>query len=72
MTKVRGKRRAALERAVRKLDVFIPRAAQVIRQTRARIIRGVPNSEGKILSISAGNYGGKLGPFHYHLRKLLA
>lgn len=28
--------------------------------------------EGEILSISAGNYGGKLGPFHYHLRKLLA
>lgn len=46
-----GKRRAALERAVRKLDVFIPRAAQVIRQTRARVLRGVPNSEGKILSI---------------------
>jgi IS5 family transposase len=51
MKKARGKRRAALERAVRKLDVFVPRAAQVIRQTRARIIRGVPNSEGKILSI---------------------
>lgn len=51
MKKARGKRRAALERAVLKLDVFIPRAAQVIRQTRARIIRGVPNSEGKILSI---------------------
>lgn len=51
MKKARGKRRAALERAVRKLDVFIPRATQVIRQTRARIIRGVPNSEGKILSI---------------------
>lgn len=25
-----------------------------------------------ILRISAGNYGGKLGPFHFHLRKLLA
>ena len=24
-----------------------------------------------ILRISAGNYGGKLGPFHFHLRKLL-
>ena len=22
--------------------------------------------------IAAGNYGGKLGPFHFHLRKLLA
>ena len=28
--------------------------------------------DGQILRISAGNYGGKLGPFHYHLRKLLA
>ena len=27
---------------------------------------------GEILRISAGNYGGKLGAFHYHLRKLLA
>jgi formylmethanofuran--tetrahydromethanopterin N-formyltransferase len=26
---------------------------------------------GEILRISAGNYGGKLGPFHFHLRKLL-
>ncbi len=25
-----------------------------------------------LLSISAGNYGGKLGPFHFHLHKLLA
>lgn len=51
MKTANGKRRAALERAVRKLDVFVPRATQVIRQTRARIIRGVSNSEGKILSI---------------------
>ena len=29
------------------------------------------SSEGGILRISAGNYGGKLGAFHYHLRKLL-
>jgi len=29
-------------------------------------------SAGEILRVSAGNYGGKLGPFHYHLRKLLA
>jgi formylmethanofuran--tetrahydromethanopterin N-formyltransferase len=28
--------------------------------------------EGEILRISAGNYGGKLGAFHFHLRKLLA
>jgi len=51
MTKARGKRRRALERSIRKLDTFIPRATQVIRQTRARVIRGVTNSEGKLLSI---------------------
>jgi formylmethanofuran--tetrahydromethanopterin N-formyltransferase len=27
---------------------------------------------GGLLRISAGNYGGKLGPYHFHLRKLLA
>jgi IS5 family transposase len=51
MKKARSRRRRALERAVRKLDLFIPRAQQVIRQTRARILRGVANSEGKLLSI---------------------
>jgi formylmethanofuran--tetrahydromethanopterin N-formyltransferase len=25
-----------------------------------------------VLAISAGNYGGKLGKFHFHLRKLLS
>ena len=25
-----------------------------------------------VLGISAGNYGGKLGPFHLHLHKLLS
>ena len=24
-----------------------------------------------IVSVSAGNYGGKLGPHHFHLRKIL-
>lgn len=28
--------------------------------------------EGGLLRISAGNYGGKLGPFHFHLHRLLA
>jgi formylmethanofuran--tetrahydromethanopterin N-formyltransferase len=28
-------------------------------------------SEAGLLRISAGNYGGKLGPFHFHLHKLL-
>lgn len=51
MKKARGKRRAALVRSVEKLDVFIPRAQQVIRQTRARVCRGQTTSEGKLLSI---------------------
>ena len=28
-------------------------------------------AERGLLRISAGNYGGKLGPFHFHLRRLL-
>ena len=26
---------------------------------------------GGVVAISAGNYGGKLGPYHFHLRKVL-
>jgi formylmethanofuran--tetrahydromethanopterin N-formyltransferase len=38
----------------------------------AVIERGAdPAHVGGLLRISAGNYGGKLGPFHFHLRKLL-
>jgi formylmethanofuran--tetrahydromethanopterin N-formyltransferase len=33
----------------------------------AAVARGAP---GGVLRISAGNYGGKLGPFHFHLRPL--
>jgi IS5 family transposase len=51
MKKARSSRRRALHRAIAKLDVFIPRAQQVIKQTRARVIRGISNSEGKLLSI---------------------
>ena len=51
MKKARGKRRAALARAVEHLDTMIPRTEQVIRQTRARILRGETTSEGKLLSI---------------------
>lgn len=29
-------------------------------------------AEGGIVRLSAGNYGGKLGQFHYHLREILA
>ena len=31
-----------------------------------------PGRSGGILAIDAGNYGGKLGPHHFHLRRLLA
>ena len=24
-----------------------------------------------VIAISAGNYGGKLGPYHFHLRKII-
>jgi len=51
MKTARSSRRRALARAMQKLDVFIPRAQQVIKQTRARVLRGVSNSEGKLLSI---------------------
>jgi transposase, IS5 family len=51
MKKTRGKRRAALVRAVAKLDIFVPRAQQVIGQTRARILRGNASSDGKLISI---------------------
>ena len=49
--KAKGKRRRALARAVYQLDRFIPKSTQVIKQTRARVLRGVPISEGKLLSI---------------------
>ena len=51
MKKARGKRRRAIERSIQKLDIFIPRAMQVIHQTRSRVIRGVPVADGKLLSI---------------------
>src|SRR5262245_13384819 len=51
MKKARGKRRRAIERSVQRLDTFVPRATQVIRQTRSRVIRDVPVTDGKLLSI---------------------
>jgi formylmethanofuran--tetrahydromethanopterin N-formyltransferase len=42
--------------------------AQAMREGIAAVVaRG---SAGGVLRISAGNYGGKLGPFHFHLRAL--
>jgi formylmethanofuran--tetrahydromethanopterin N-formyltransferase len=38
---------------------------------RAGLEAGVAlGAAGGLLRISAGNYGGKLGPFHFHLHKL--
>ena len=30
-----------------------------------------PDLKKDIVSISAGNYGGKLGQYHFHLRKIM-
>jgi formylmethanofuran--tetrahydromethanopterin N-formyltransferase len=39
---------------------------------RAGMLAGIGiGAAGGLLRISAGNYGGKLGPFHFHLRELL-
>jgi formylmethanofuran--tetrahydromethanopterin N-formyltransferase len=46
--------------------------AAVARATAAGIRAACAGGKGDILRISAGNYGGKLGAFHFHLRKLLA
>jgi len=44
----------------------------VARAMTAGIRAACADSNGEILRISAGNYGGKLGAFNFHLRKLLA
>ncbi len=41
-----------------------------IGRSMAAAIRAAVGPE--IVAISAGNYGGKLGKFHFHLRELLA
>lgn len=51
MKRARGRRRRDLARAAAKLAVFVPRALQVIRQARARVVHGHTTSEGKLLSI---------------------
>lgn len=46
--------------------------ADVAAAMRAGMDAGIElGAEGGLLRISAGNYGGKLGPFHFHLLKLL-
>lgn len=44
-------RRPDAVRALRKLEVLLPRAEQVVRQTRARIVHGITDSAGKVLSV---------------------
>ncbi len=46
--------------------------AAIAGATAAGIRAACAGGGGAILRISAGNYGGKLGAFHFHLRKLLA
>jgi formylmethanofuran--tetrahydromethanopterin N-formyltransferase len=46
--------------------------AAIAAATASGIRAACAGSDGEILRISAGNYGGKLGAFHFHLRKLLA
>lgn len=41
----------AVERLLAQLESMVPRARQVVRQTRARILRGVTDSAGKLLSL---------------------
>jgi formylmethanofuran--tetrahydromethanopterin N-formyltransferase len=46
--------------------------ADVAAAMRAGMQAGIAiGTAGGLLRISAGNYGGKLGPFHFHLRKVL-
>ena len=48
------------------------READVAAAMRAGIHAGVAHgAAGGLVRISAGNYGGKLGPFHFHLRELV-
>jgi IS5 family transposase len=48
---LRQEARAAAARALEKLATMLPRAKQVVRQTRARILRGVTDLPGKIVSV---------------------
>jgi formylmethanofuran--tetrahydromethanopterin N-formyltransferase len=47
--------------------------ADVAAAMRAGLHAGIAiGAAGGLLRLSAGNYGGKLGPYHFHLRQLLA
>src|ERR1700761_5953659 len=51
LIKMTSDRRRVVERSIAKLERLLPQARQVVRQTRARVVRGVSNSDGKIISI---------------------
>lgn len=51
LPRMKAERRRTVERSIARLERVLPQARQVVRQTRARILRGVPNSDGKIISI---------------------
>jgi transposase, IS5 family len=48
---LRGLRRRKALRAVAELETMLPRARQILKQTRARILRGITDSSGKLVSI---------------------
>jgi IS5 family transposase len=48
---LRGAKRRLLGRVMATIEQMAPRARQVVRQTRARVIGGVTNSEGKLISV---------------------
>jgi IS5 family transposase len=51
LSSARGRSARRIWSAAAKLDELLPRARQVIRQTRARVLRGNTQSEGKIISV---------------------
>lgn len=51
MGKLRGARRSDARRALTELQTMLPRAQQVVKQTRARIVHGITDSPGKLVSI---------------------
>jgi transposase, IS5 family len=51
LTELDGKAAKKVERSLRALETMLPRARQVVRQTRARVLRGITNSAEKLISI---------------------
>jgi IS5 family transposase len=51
LPRVTTERRRVIERSIAKLERVLPQAQQVVQQTRARVLRGITNSDGKVISI---------------------